>query len=125
MASGTRAYKQDLPPKGGYAPIQKVRIPAKQWMGGYWPAVFGMGILSAQWWLFFRKNREETKKKQLEMRGMQLALQPLLAAERDRAFIKHWKNVVEGEKDLMKDVPGWVPGTWWGEPVFKTVPHEK
>merc|ERR1712183_65628 len=73
MASGTRAYKQDLPPKGGYAPIQKVRIPAKQWMGGYWPAVFGMGILSAQWWLFFRKNREETKKKQLEMRGMQLA----------------------------------------------------
>ena len=67
----------------------------------------------------------KTKKKQLEMRGMQLALQPLLAAERDRAFIKHWKNVVEGEKDLMKDVPGWVPGTWWGEPVFKTVPHEK
>lgn len=30
----TKAYKQDLPPKGGYAPINFKRIPARVIFGG-------------------------------------------------------------------------------------------
>ncbi len=58
----------------------------------------------------------------VENKTMRVALQPMLLAERDRAFIKHLKQNRDAEEDLMKDVEGWEVGTYFGEPVFKTIP---
>ena len=57
-----------------------------------------------------------------ELHGMRLVLLPLLQAERDRAYVKSVHRIRDAEEDLMKDVPGWETGTWWGEPVYKTIP---
>ena len=45
----------------------------------------------------------------------------MLLAERDRGFIKTCKANRDAEADLMKDVPGWEVGTWYGEPIYKTM----
>ena len=51
----------------------------------------------------------------------QLALEPLLAAERDRELCKASRLVRDAEEDLTKDVEGWEVGTWFGHKIFKTV----
>merc|ERR1711963_246072 len=56
-----------------------------------------------------------------ENRSIELALQPMLSAERDRAFLKHIVKSRDWEADLMKDVPGWEVGTFYGKPVYKTL----
>lgn len=37
------------------------------------------------------------------------------------SFLKQLRFNREEEEKLMKDVPGWVLGTIWGQPVFHTV----
>ena len=55
---------------------------------------------------------------------MDLALQPMLQAERDRQFLKRLVKNREWETELMKDVPGWEVGTYWGTPVIKGVKNK-
>ena len=50
---------------------------------------------------------------------------PLLLAERDRAYVKQVKKNRDAEEELMADVEGWETGTWFGQPVFHTVPDHK
>lgn len=61
----------------------------------------------------------------VEKEGFRMALQPLLLAERDRAYIKEVKKVRDAEVDLMSDVKDWEVGTWFGEKVYKTVPENQ
>lgn len=49
-----------------------------------------------------------------------IALEPLVEAESDRLLLWQMRRNREEENELMKDVPGWVTGTWFGEPLFKT-----
>ena len=58
------------------------------------------------------------------MRSGKLALYPLLFAERDREFLKQLRRNRDDEASLMKNVPGWKVGTWYGEPIFKTLPKD-
>ena len=51
----------------------------------------------------------------------QLALEPLLAAESDRALCKTARIARDAEEEVMKDVEGWEVGTWFGHKVFKTI----
>lgn len=47
-----------------------------------------------------------------------IALEPFLLAESDRTLLKTlWVNREE-ERELMKDEPGWVVGTWYGDKVY-------
>ena len=48
-----------------------------------------------------------------------------MLAERDRAFLKQLRLNREYEAELMKDVPGWEVGTWFGQKVFATEPDDK
>lgn len=59
------------------------------------------------------------------MRSAKMVLQPLLLAERDREFLKQLNRNREEEGRLMANVEGWEVGTWYGEPVFKTLPKDK
>ena len=49
-------------------------------------------------------------------------LEPLMAAESDRLILWQMRRNRDEENELMKDVQGWVTGTWFGEPLFKTNP---
>lgn len=39
-------------------------------------------------------------------------------------YMKYVRKMRDSEEKLMKDVPGWEVGTWYGEPLFKTVPDD-
>ena len=49
-----------------------------------------------------------------------ICLEPLLTAEQDRVMLWQMRRNRDEENELMKNVPGWVTGTWFGEPVFKS-----
>lgn len=58
------------------------------------------------------------------MRSAKNVIFPILVAERDREYLKQLHRNREEEKKLMKNVKGWEVGTWYGEPVFKTLPPD-
>jgi NADH dehydrogenase (ubiquinone) 1 alpha subcomplex subunit 13 len=58
------------------------------------------------------------------MRSSKLATTPLLLAERDREYLKQMRRNRDEEEKLMKNVAGWQVGTWYGEPVFRTIPKD-
>lgn len=69
-------------------------------------------------------NYREVEREDIEMRSGRLALYPLIHAEVDREFLKQLRRNRDEETKLMKNVPGWVVGTWYGEPIFKTTPKD-
>lgn len=40
------------------------------------------------------------------------------------SFLKQLRKNRDMEADLMKNVEGWVVGTYYGEPIYKTVPED-
>lgn len=62
-----------------------------------------------------------TMNRVFEDRDLYNALEPFLTAERDRVWLKHVRKNRDLENEIMKDVPGWVVGTWYGEPVYFTL----
>jgi NADH dehydrogenase (ubiquinone) 1 alpha subcomplex subunit 13 len=59
----------------------------------------------------------------LEEDESRTALQPVLEAEQDRLILWQIRRNRDEENALMKDVPGWVTGTWFGEHVYKSNPN--
>ncbi|XP_066253672.1 NADH dehydrogenase [ubiquinone] 1 alpha subcomplex subunit 13 [Euwallacea similis] len=109
--------KQDMPPPGGFRPINFKRVPAVSVFGTF--ALFGgyVGMTAGALFLYY-KNLESITKRELEVKGATLALYPMLLAERDRAMLKQLRINREEERELMKNVPGWKVGTWYGEPII-------
>ncbi|KAL1387524.1 hypothetical protein pipiens_012718, partial [Culex pipiens pipiens] len=70
-------------------------------------------------------NCRENHRNEVEMRGARNVIYALLLAERDREYLKQLRRNRDEEAALMKDVKGWEVGTWYGEPVFKTLPKDK
>ncbi|XP_076234603.1 NADH dehydrogenase (ubiquinone) B16.6 subunit [Calliopsis andreniformis] len=124
MASTFKQGPQDLPPKGGYAPIQIERIQLRTIIGGR--LGIGLFLLSSATgcYLYFLRYKQ-VKKHQVEMRSSRLAIQPLLQAERDRALLKQLIIGQKEEADLMKVIPTWEVGTFFGEPIYHTKPKDE
>lgn len=122
MASTT--YRQELPPPKGYEKINYQRVPVKP----AWPLSVKIGIVVAiqVYGIYrFKIAKQICEDETIEEKAGRACLIPMMLAERDRNRLKDFKRLHEYEKELMKDVPGWIPGTLWGEPVFKTVgPNE-
>lgn len=76
----------------------------------------GLGI----YYLTAKKVRRD----EIEMRSAQNVIYPILIAERDREFLRQLRRNRDEEAELMKNVPGWEVGTWYGEPVYKTLPED-
>ncbi|KAH8386523.1 hypothetical protein KR093_001039 [Drosophila rubida] len=116
--------KQDLPPPGGYKKIPFAYVPAKSYftgftmIGAYLAATIG-GM--AIYYLTARK----VKRDEIEMRSAENVIFPILIAERDREFLRQLRRNRDEEAELMKNVPGWEVGTWYGEPVYKTLPEDR
>lgn len=124
MSTTAKGYTQDLPPKEGYRPIQIERVPLRTLLGGR--GALGITLLCTvvgHYWYFVEWKR--IKREYVEMRSAQFAILPFLIAERDRALLKQVKRNLAEEKELMKDYPGWKVGTYFGEPIYKTVPEDE
>lgn len=76
-----------------------------------------IGMTAGAAYLYYLNVRSVTHRR-LEMRGAVLATYPMLLAERDRAYLKQLRVNREEERELMKNVPGWKVGTWYGEPIY-------
>ncbi|XP_021357610.1 NADH dehydrogenase [ubiquinone] 1 alpha subcomplex subunit 13-like [Mizuhopecten yessoensis] len=110
------SIKQEMPPKGGYGPIDwKQRIPR---------ALSGTRILlgaTAFWGLCVAKKlyfNEIYLSENREMSDSRTAMWPFLLAEEQRLEIRRWRENRDYENELMKDVDGWVTGTFFGEKVY-------
>jgi len=116
---------QDMPPSGGYKPLHwKKTVRPRAASGVSWFAFYVSW--SATWymiWKYFRKFHNRTE---FEMTECRIACEPFLLAEQDRNLLKAmWVNREE-ERELMKDEPGWIVGTWYGDKVYNDttrLPH--
>jgi NADH dehydrogenase (ubiquinone) 1 alpha subcomplex subunit 13 len=69
-------------------------------------------------------NYKKVLREEIEMRSARMVLFPLLVAERDREFLKQVRKNRDEEERLMANVKGWEVGTWYGEPIYKTLPKD-
>ncbi|KAI4583656.1 hypothetical protein MJG53_006935 [Ovis ammon polii x Ovis aries] len=107
--------KQDMPPVGGYGPIDYKRNLPRRGLSGYSMFAVGIGALLFGYWSMMRWNRER-RRLQIEDFEARIALMPLLQAEKDRRVLQMLRENLEEEATIMKDVPGWKVG----ESVFHT-----
>ncbi|TSP09071.1 NADH dehydrogenase [ubiquinone] 1 alpha subcomplex subunit 13 [Bagarius yarrelli] len=75
--------KQDMPPPGGYGPIDYKRNLPKRGLSGQYTRLL------------------------IEDLEARIALLPLLQAEHDRRTLRMLRENLEEEAVIMKDVPGW------------------
>ncbi|XP_053869610.1 NADH dehydrogenase [ubiquinone] 1 alpha subcomplex subunit 13 [Malaclemys terrapin pileata] len=107
--------KQDMPPPGGYGPIDYKRHLPRRGLSGYSLFAIGIGSLLLGYYNLVKWNRER-RRLQIEDLETRIALFPLLQAESDRRTLRLLRENLEEEAKIMKDVPGWKVG----ESVFHT-----
>ncbi|KAM4888174.1 NADH dehydrogenase [ubiquinone] 1 alpha subcomplex subunit 13 isoform 1-T2 [Thomomys bottae] len=107
--------KQDMPPPGGYGPIDYKRNLPRRGLSGYSMLAVGVGTLLVGYWGITRWNRER-RRLYVEELEARLGLMPLLLAEQDRRVLQMLRENLEEEAIIMKDVPGWKVG----ESTFNT-----
>ncbi|XP_037537633.1 NADH dehydrogenase [ubiquinone] 1 alpha subcomplex subunit 13 [Nematolebias whitei] len=101
--------KQDMPPKGGYAPFDyKRNLPTRGISGSILVSII-LGITAVGYWRVFKWNRER-RRLTIEDMETRIALMPLMHAERDRNVLRMMRENLEEEAIIMKDVPGWKVG---------------
>ncbi|KAJ7308243.1 hypothetical protein JRQ81_008768 [Phrynocephalus forsythii] len=108
-AGAARKVKQDMPPPGGYGPIDYKRHMPRRGLSGYSLFAIGFGIFTYGWYSLAKWNRER-KRLQIEDLEGQIAILPLLMAEEDRRMLRMLRENFEEEAKIMKDVPGWQVG---------------
>uniref|UniRef100_A0A8C5LCQ7 NADH dehydrogenase [ubiquinone] 1 alpha subcomplex subunit 13 n=2 Tax=Jaculus jaculus TaxID=51337 RepID=A0A8C5LCQ7_JACJA len=107
--------KQDMPPPGGYGPIDYKRNLPRRGLSGYSMFAIGIGALLFGNWRMMKWNRER-RRLQIEDMEARIALMPLFQAEKDRRTLQMLRENLEEEAVIMKDVPDWKVG----ESVFNT-----
>ncbi|CAH0390962.1 unnamed protein product [Bemisia tabaci] len=115
--------KQDLPPVGGYPSINFKRVPAKQ-IFNPWLAILGTIAIWGVSRELYHKGYVEVMMEEVEQRSVLIALEPMLLAERDRAFLKQLRKNRDEENELMKNVPNWKTGHYYNQPLYITVPKD-
>uniref|UniRef100_A0A0N4ZID4 NADH dehydrogenase [ubiquinone] 1 alpha subcomplex subunit 13 n=1 Tax=Parastrongyloides trichosuri TaxID=131310 RepID=A0A0N4ZID4_PARTI len=115
-----KGFKQEMPPKGGYRDFNYARTYAKQLFrpGVISGIIAGCTIFGAYQTYMIRKHLVTEKFEDIDIQN---ALEPFLTAERDREWLRVLRKNRDLENEIMKDVPGWKTGTWYGEPVYFTL----
>ncbi|KAM0735161.1 NADH dehydrogenase [ubiquinone] 1 alpha subcomplex subunit 13 [Formica fusca] len=108
---------QDLPPKGGYDPIQTDRVKIRTVLGARSTLAIFLATTALGAYTHYL-NYKLVKRNQIEMRSARLAIWPALIAERDRAVLRQMRRNRDEETELMKNVEGWEVGTYYGEPIY-------
>ncbi|KAL0113974.1 hypothetical protein PUN28_011350 [Cardiocondyla obscurior] len=116
-AATTGKKMQDLPPKGGYGPIQIERVKLRTILGAKSTMAIFLTTTVVGFYAYY-ENHKLVRRQQIEKRSARMALLPTLLAERDRAVLKQMRRNRDLEAELMKDVDRWEVGTYYGEPIF-------
>ncbi|KAK6053282.1 GRIM-19 protein [Cooperia oncophora] len=118
--SDNAGFRQDMPPPGGYRKFNYARtFPKLVWRPGVVvAAVFGATVVGSFQAIAKKKSIVTEKFEDVDINN---AMEPFLTAERDRYWLKLLKKNRDLEEEVMKDVPGWKTGTWYGEPVYFTL----
>ncbi|TKR63418.1 hypothetical protein L596_027253 [Steinernema carpocapsae] len=122
MTSNSEAPKQDMPPPGGYRKFNFARtFPKVVWRPGVMVGVIAGCTTYGAFQTYMHKKHNQTEK--FEDVDIHNAMEPFLTAERVNleAWLKLLKKNRDLENEVMKNVPGWVTGTWYGEPVYYTL----
>ncbi|XP_011870486.1 PREDICTED: NADH dehydrogenase [ubiquinone] 1 alpha subcomplex subunit 13 [Vollenhovia emeryi] len=114
-AEGRRV--QDLPPKGGYGPIQTERVKLRSILGAKSTIGLFVGTSVVGFYLYYL-NHKLVRHQEVEKRSARMAIFPALIAERDRSVLKQMRRNRDAEGELMKNVDRWEVGTYYGEPIF-------
>ncbi|XP_018421429.1 PREDICTED: NADH dehydrogenase [ubiquinone] 1 alpha subcomplex subunit 13 [Nanorana parkeri] len=101
--------KQDMPPPGGYGPVDYKRNLPRRGFSGYTMFAVGIGVMIYGYYSIGMWNRER-RRRYIEDLEARLALMPLLQAEYDRRVLRALRINLEQEAIIMKDVPGWKVG---------------
>ncbi|CAK8678685.1 NADH dehydrogenase [ubiquinone] 1 alpha subcomplex subunit 13-like [Clavelina lepadiformis] len=89
-------YRQDLPPPGGYGAIPYKRNLPVRGPSGF--VIFGLGIAVHGLGLYLmQKKKRLTEHRIEENRSAENCLMPILEAEKDRQYLRFWKEQVESE----------------------------
>ena len=107
--------KQDMPPPGGYGPIDYKRHLPRRGLSGYSLFALGIGSLLLGYYTIIKWNRER-RRLLIEDLEARIALMPLLQAEADCRTLRLMRQNLDEEAKIMKDVPGWKVG----ESLFHT-----
>jgi len=102
-------YIQDMPPKGGYAPVNVARgIPFK----GPSSAAILVGLTALMGYGWYRVAEISKKNRFYEWRKLEArcGIAPMLQAEEDRRYLQWVRDCRAEEHEIMKDVPGWKVG---------------
>ncbi|XP_063003213.1 NADH dehydrogenase [ubiquinone] 1 alpha subcomplex subunit 13 [Elgaria multicarinata webbii] len=109
MAAAAGKVKQDMPPPGGYGPIDYKRHLPRRGLSGYSLFAIGIGALVYGYYNLVTWNRER-RRLSIEDLETRVALFPLLMAEDDRRTLRILRQNLDEEAKIMKDVPGWQVG---------------
>ncbi|XP_033634945.1 NADH dehydrogenase [ubiquinone] 1 alpha subcomplex subunit 13-like [Asterias rubens] len=102
-------FKQDMPPKGGYPPLDYKRALPKRGISGYLMfAACGASMLIGT--AIFSRGNQRRRRQAREQQECFYGITPLLKAEDDRRVLKLLKTNHEQEAIIMKDVPDWKAG---------------
>lgn len=114
---------QDLPPEGGYTSISFKRVPLKPILSP--KALLGayLAVSAGATYMYYLTDKQLLRE-EIEMRSCRNVMYPIVMAERDRLYLKELRRNRDEEAKLMANVPGWKVGTWYGEPIYKTVPKD-
>lgn len=77
------AFRQDMPPPGGYAPVRWGKVAQKRMLGAWLMTGIYLGVTG---WAWYRHNiwKEYLKKLDIEKFDAFVAMEPFVTAERDR-----------------------------------------
>ena len=85
------------------------------------PLIAGFVVYEIFAHLWYVDSKKLWRRDVTEERSAELAIEPLLCAERDRELCRAARATRDAEEEAMKNVPGWEVGTWFGHKVFKTI----
>ncbi|KAK6505279.1 hypothetical protein TWF481_007188 [Arthrobotrys musiformis] len=119
---------QDLPPTGGYGPIQYRRnLPPR----GFRPSFYVFATLAICSWGFYRVIDGNQEKRELlrEKRWARIHLTPVMQAEEDRDMVRRVWAGERREELLMQDVKDWKFGSVYNSnrfvrPTFVPTPSQ-
>lgn len=124
LISMSEEFRQDMPPTGGYRLFNWNRTyPKVFWKPGF---LLALNIASLGYGYFYVLKDFTARRLTIYFEDADIinAMEPFLLAERDRQVLRIMKKNYQLEKELMKDVPGWKVGTWYGEPIYYTMNDE-
>ncbi|KAL9055398.1 MAG: hypothetical protein Q9162_003595 [Coniocarpon cinnabarinum] len=99
-ACALRRMPQDMPPEGGYDPVQyKRNLPARGFRPVY--LILGGALIMAYGWYHLFHGIREWNELGREKMWMRIHLTPLLQAEEDRDQVRRYYANQDREKDLL------------------------